>query len=102
MSLQELLILEKNPMLSTFTYKTITYMNVSFYYLQLLNIHMNTNTHSGTHTSQRTKGNTVFKYQGYVNYFNLKSLVSSLISHTKNCLLYYQLNGLTELTVHFS
>ena len=41
--------LKKNPMLSTFTYKTITYMNFSLYYLQLLNIHMNTNTHTHTH-----------------------------------------------------
>ena len=77
---------------------------------------MNTNTHSHTHTPQRSKGNAVFKYQGYENYFNFKSLVSSFISHKKkllaknktkqnkkkNCLLYYQLNNLTELNVHFS
>ena len=62
-------------------------MNFYLYYLQLPNMHMNTNTHSHTHTPQRSEGNAVFKYQGYENYFNFKSVVSSLISHTqKNCL----------------
>ena len=61
-------------------------MNFYLYYLQLPNMHMNTNTHSHTHTPQRSEGNAVFKYQGYENYFNFKSVVSSLISHTKKLL----------------